>query len=101
MDALRKRLETRAKNWNTKKRPPSEIKSERLKKKLARGLPVVAVRQTDCRGCDKHPCGLTLETCEQESRADRCAKCGVKVLYRYIAGEVYYCPPCSARRSGE
>jgi hypothetical protein len=98
MDALRTRLARRAKNWNTKQRPPSEIKSERLKKKLARGQPVITVRQTDCRGCEKHPCEKTLETCGEESRADRCAKCGVKVLYRYIAGEVYYCEPCKVRR---
>ena len=96
--ALRKKLERRTKLWNTKQRPPSEIKSERLRKKLSRGQPVSVVRQTDCRGCSKYPCGKTLEVCEEESRAERCAQCGVKVLYRYIASEIYYCPICVSRR---
>ena len=97
-DALRKKLERRTKLWNTKQRPPSEIKSERLRKKLSRGQPVSVVRQTDCRGCSKYPCGATLEVCGEESRAERCAQCGVKVLYRYIASEIYYCPICVSRR---
>ena len=97
-DALRKKLATRAKNWNTKKRTPSEIKSERMRKKLARGQPVVTARQTDCQDCPKHPCGRTLEVCEEISREERCAQCGVKVLFRYIPGQKYYCPICKVRR---
>lgn len=98
VDSLRKKLEKRSRDWNTKKPCPSEVKSERLKKKLARGVPIVAVRQTDCCDCTKYPCGKTLEVCGEVSKVDRCAQCGVKVLFRYIAGVVYYCPICKVKR---
>jgi hypothetical protein len=98
MDALRKKLERRTKNWNTKQRPPSEVKSERLRKKLSRGQPIVLVRQTDCRGCIKYPCGKTLESCGENSIVERCRKCGVKVLYRITEETDYLCPICKAGR---
>lgn len=98
-DALRKKLATRAKNWNTKMRTPSEIRSERLRKNLARGLPVVLTRQLDCRDCTRYPCGVTLEVCGEETRVDRCRQCGVKVLYRYVETDLdYKCPVCKVKR---
>jgi uncharacterized Zn finger protein (UPF0148 family) len=36
--------------------------------------------------------------CGEVSKVDRCAQCGVKVLFRYIAGVVYYCPICKVKR---
>ena len=97
-DALRKKLQKRAKLWNTKLPTPSETKSERLRKKLARGQPVCIVKQSDCNGCPKYPCGESIVTCDEVSRTDRCQQCGIKVLYRYVEGEQYICPICIGRR---
>jgi hypothetical protein len=74
---------------------PSERKSELLRAKLNRGLPDIRTLPEDCRGCEKYPCGKTLNACGEKMVVDRCSKCGLKVRYRFIFGEfVYRCPVC-------
>jgi len=83
---------------------PSERKSTLMKKKLdnrksnATNFYIPAV--TDCRDCtDKPVCTSTLESCHHPSRSQRCPKCGVLVMYRYIPDEQWEgCPPCIATR---
>jgi hypothetical protein len=97
-DALRKKLAARAKNWNTKKTPPSQLKSERLKKKLRRGQAVEPTIKTDCRDCSKFPCGKSLAMCDEGSMVGRCRQCGSKAFYRFIMGVDYICPICKEKR---
>jgi len=116
VDANRKRLLKRARNEIifTGQRPgalpdsykitPSERKSKALKKKLenrksnATHFNIPAT--TDCRDCpDKPSCTSTLEHCHHQGRSQRCAKCGVLVMYRYIPDDPWeYCPPCKAMK---
>jgi hypothetical protein len=90
-------LKTRAIKTLSKKvtSSPSEKKSERLRAKLNRGQPDMRTLPEDCRGCEKEPCGKSLNVCEQKQVVDRCNKCGLKVRYRFIFGEFNYrCPVC-------
>lgn len=99
-DLLRARLAKRAENWNTVKKPPSQKKSETLRKKLARGVDIDQPVGDDCRDCPDHPCGKTLNSCERPSRVRRCPRCGVKVRYRIIDGDEWMeCPSCRERGS--
>lgn len=98
-DALRKKLATRAKYWNTKRTPPSQLRSERLKKKLRRGqAPVESTQKPDCCGCEKDPCGKTLTMCGENSMIGRCRQCGRKAFYRVVVDEDYYCQSCREKR---
>jgi len=99
-ETLRKSLEARSKRAMEKKKEasPSERKSASLKKKLARGTPIVELLKDDCRDCPKYPCGKNLQDCEEKSVVDRCNQCGLKVRFRFVFGEPYYCPICIGRR---
>jgi hypothetical protein len=100
-DNLRKKLAARAKRALSKAiiASPSEKKSERLRKKLNRGLSDTRELPEDCRECSKNPCGKTINTCEEKMMIGRCQHCGVKVRYRFIFGEfVYLCPVCRSRK---
>lgn len=83
---------------------PSERKSTSMKKKLARGGDVVETLQQDCRDCEEYQkCSYDhkLSTCYRTSRRDRCYQCGLKVEYRFIFGEPYYCPSCRELRKAK
>ena len=81
---------------------PSERSSTLLKKKLSRGVEVAEHLQQDCRDCHDYPtCTYNhkLNTCYQPSRRERCMQCGLKVEYRFVFGEPYYCPSCKELRN--
>lgn len=84
---------------------PSERKSNLLKKKLDNrksNAVAMAIPETfDCRDCpDKPSCSTNLNTCHHMGRTERCRKCGVRVMYRYIPDDPWvYCPPCKELHS--
>lgn len=98
-DNLRKALKSRAiKTLSTKViTSPSERKSKRMRDKLNRGQPDARELSEDCRGCEKDPCGKSLNVCDEKQVVGRCGNCGIKVRYRFIFGEFNYkCPICRA-----
>ena len=77
------------------KKSPSQKRSENIRKKLNRGIEPVATIGEDCNSCSKYPCGNTIQTCDEPSRKNRCAKCGQVIVYRFVAeGEWKYCDVC-------
>jgi len=83
---------------------PSQKRSESMRKKLNRGVvdPTLATVKDDCNNCPDEltcPHEHNLNICPKVSRINRCKKCGQKVRYRFVEGEVWeYCPVCRERR---
>lgn len=99
-EIFRERLQKRADNALSKKQTPSpsERNSTKMRKRLARGAPVVATLQHDCRGCGRSDCEKSMNTCGEKIVIDRCKLCGTNVMFRFVFGEPYYCPICVERR---
>jgi len=80
---------------DSEKKTPSEKRSINLKRRLNRGVDVVGVVGEDCNGCPKMPCGKGTKTCDESTRKNRCNRCGMVVVYRFVKeGEWKYCPIC-------
>lgn len=113
MDALRKKLNKRAKqqialsNGVTPKelqKSPSQKKSERAKMKEMKRSGIKQVEPdppSDCRGCGKDcKYDQNLNICPERSLVVRCKQCGQKVRIRIINGVGWeFCPVCVATRS--
>ena len=99
-EIFRKKLQDRSDNALSKKQnpSPSERNSIKMRKHLARGEPIVATLQRDCRGCSRGDCEKNMNTCGEKTMVDRCNLCGTKVMFRFVFGEPYYCPVCITRR---
>ena len=89
-------LETKVGSLNPQeKKSPSQKHSEAMRKKLNRGVVPPVTIGYDCNNCLKYPCGETTRTCKELTRKNRCGKCGMVVVYRFVAeGEWKYCLPC-------
>lgn len=79
---------------------PSQKNSERMRKKLNRGVPTTESEPVmeDCRNCPDEPCGSSIRNCKRVAIISRCSVCKVKALRRSVPDEpVYVCLVCRER----
>ena len=86
---------------DAEKKPPSQKRSEALKKKDRRraglNIKTPVIGGTDCHTCQEQPCEMTPDTCSKRVMVHPCLKCGTRVRH-YIDPNIpwEYCPRCKA-----